>query len=202
MNWKSIFSSPFVVVIGLVVAFLTGRMSSPTKTVEVEKKVEIHHEAQVIHQKVDFEELKRVVASIQQKNNVVREKTIVINPDGSSTTTEKETDRTETASNTDSSSSTRGSSETDVKIWKETVRVEEHVKLVENLKTPDTWSVGVLAGANLPHLLDGDVPNYVPGLPDRLVVGVAVDRQLLGPVRGGLWANSRGDAGLVVRLGF
>lgn len=197
LGWFAVSLLGIVVLAGV---FALGVYSAPTKTIEKVKVVEVQKETTVVQQKVDLEELKRVVADLQRRNNVVRERTVVVQPDGTRTETEKEVDKTETSSRTETTTNTSASSSTETKVWKETVRVEEKVKLVERLAAPDTWALGVQAGISLPALVGSDVPGFVPGLPDAVVVGVSVDRRVVGPVWGGAWANSQAAAGVQLRL--
>ncbi len=191
-------------VVLLAGTFFAGRFTAPDKikTVTVEKRVEVIKETQVVRQEINLEELKKIVASIKVKVNVVKEHTETVLPDGSKTTHDTTTDKTETDSKSETDTKNTAKTETETKIWKETVRVEEHIKIVEKLKNPDTWTLGVQTGVSIPALAGRDVPNYVPGLPQQVMVGGFLTKRLIGPISGGVFINSHGDAGLQVSLGF
>lgn len=191
-----------ILVILLPVSFFWGRQSGPTKIVEIEKKVEVIKEAQIIQQKIDIQELIKQVQDIVQKQakNVRREVTVTKAPDGSETKHVVETDQStsESSAHTENSKNTNTTTTTDTKIWKETIRIEEKLKIVERPMV-FKWMIGLDIGYHIPSLW-GDQLNFNL-IPVRgLVGGVSVQRKLFGPVWGGPWINSAGMAGVNIKL--
>jgi hypothetical protein len=179
--------------------FAGGRFTAKpvTKTVEVEKRVEVIKEVSTVVQKVDIDEIKKIVAEMSKKTNIIRERTVVVAPDGTKTETEKEIDKTETNTKTETASDTKTKTETESKIWKETVRVEEKERVVE-AKTQNNWALGLYGGVNIPALGGKDITQIVPGVPSALTLGVEVEKRILGPIWGGAYFNNRLDTGLKI----
>jgi hypothetical protein len=206
MNIKAIASSPLVFVLGIVLAWFGGRASAPTKVVTTEKLTEVRRETSVVEKKIDLREIQALLTQFAQnvQKNIAVRRTEDIRPDGSKTIVEETTDtsKTDTKSSSEVKKETTATVTDNTRVWKETVRVEEKITLVERLRPPDRWSLGVIAGVNLPRLLSGDVQNYIPGIPNQVVVGGVVERHLFWSVYTGVWGNSRGDAGLQLRVGF
>lgn len=206
MTFKEIAASPLVLIVGMALAWGGGRLTAPTKVVTTEKTVEIHHETVQTEKRLDLTELKTLMTQFAQnvQKNVVIKRIEDTRPDGTKHVTEETQDLSKTDTKTETSAKTDvvASSQESTKVWKETVRVEERIKLVEKLRAPDAWSLGVTAGINLPHLLTGGLPNYIPGLPSQVVVGALVERHLMWSIYTGVWGNSRGDGGVQIRVGF
>ena len=201
---------PIVAVVLAVVIFWVGysvgHRRAPVQVREVEKRVEVQKQTMVVQQKVDISELKQVLTQYAQQvqKDVSTRRVIVVNKDGSKTITEERTDKsktdTEKASDTKDAAASTTTTQKTVEVTK-TVTVEKTVdRLV--LSKPN-WLVGLQGGISLPHLIDGDAgPNYLPYIPRQTVLGLTVDRRLLGGLYGGAWANTRGEAGLGLRLAF
>jgi hypothetical protein len=206
MTFKEIAASPLVLVVGMALAWGVGRATAPTKVVTTETVKEIHHETVQTEKKMDISELQTLLTQFAQsvQKNVIIKRVEDTRPDGTKHVTEETADlsKTDTKTSTDTKTTTVASTTEDTKVWKETVRVEERIKLVEKLRAPDAWSLGVTAGINLPHLLTGGLPNYIPGLPSQVVVGALVERHLFWSIYTGVWGNSRGDGGVQLRVGF
>jgi hypothetical protein len=193
---------PIKIAIGvgiIVMAFLGGRFSkSPEiRTVEIEKIKEIHHESTVIEKKVDIAELREAISAVAIKRNVATRRVVVEAADGTKTTTEEATDKTTSDSTTATKEAIATKTEESTKIWKETIRVEEKIKIVESLQKQ--WTASVQGGINVLNPIQG-IPGYL--VPDNFVVGAALDRRILGPLSLGVWANSRADAGIQLKLEF
>jgi sugar diacid utilization regulator len=186
--------------------FVGGRWSTPTKVVESVKHTETVKDTTIVQQKVDIAELRAEFLKFAQQiqKDVSKKRVVTINADGSKSIVEETTDKskTDTTSSSDKTEQVVTHTEETVKLWKETVRVEEKYKLVENLKAPDTWVLGLQLGISFPHIIDGAVPSYLPWLPKQTVLGLSVQKRLIGPFYGGLWLNSRLDGGLQLSAGF
>jgi len=192
-----------VATIVLAGAFTAGRYTAPTKvkTVEVEKRVEIHHETK--QTTVNLEEIKTLITQMtaSKKSNLQRTTTTTVKPDGEKTITETEIDKSETSTqtNTNSSSQTKLNVDELVKLWKEST--VEKVKIVEKeVDRRPKWSAGVQLGLSLTDPLGSTKP-VIP-IPDQMILGVFVERNLFWGVNLGLWANSRLDGGIQARIGF
>lgn len=198
------------VLVLLLASFAGGRYSAPAKieTHEIVKTVEIQHETTTVVQKVDLTELKSVLAQYAQQINkdVIKKIVTVVNKDGSKVVTEEIVDKskTDTEKMSTNSTSTVVKNETATKVTNDSTKTADHetTTIVTHATAPG-FSLGLQVGANFPHLLDSaDLPNYIPRLPGKSVIGLFVERRLLGTVYGGVWANSRGDGGVQLRLGF
>ena len=108
-------------------------------------------------------------------------------PDGSPVVTQ------ETHAEQDRQAETKAQGHTQAQQQRETdvhqVTVETHV-----VEARPAWSASVLAGGRLGGR------RLVDTLPAPLVVGVALERRILGPVSAGLWATSGMAGGLTVRV--
>lgn len=203
---KKIITSPILILVLISGAFFAGRFTSPAKikTVEIEKRVEIHHESLTIEKKLDIQELKTMIAEFSTQRRSDLRKVTVTNtkPTGETTTTETLVDRvaTDTVSKTDSTTKTSTSVDELVKLWKESVKTEEKIKIVEKDSSSE-WGLGIQAGLNLRSPL-GDTNNVIPGVPEQIVLGAFVERRLFLNIYTGVWLNSRLDGGLQVRMGF
>lgn len=159
-------------------AFITGRYSAPVQVMETQKVVIQEHETiKVVEvEKTIIEKAK----DITEGKSIHKERTEEVRPDGTKLT--KET----VDINID-----RTIRETEIKFVDRTLTVEKEVeKLVEVVKEkiivtkkPD-WAVTARLGLALSEL------KLSTALANPLVVGVEVDRRVLGPVRIGLWADS------------
>lgn len=231
MDFKSLASSPLVLVLVGVLAWFGGRTSAPTKILEVEKHrdvsidtnlskaTEASKEATVSDKKVDLTELKEILSKFAQniQRDVVKKKTTTTAPDGTSTTVEESVDK----SKSDTTASTDTKQKTDTQIteslkslkesWKENLSLQEKVRvleseklrLVENLKIKD-WGFGVTAAValNIPDLRLVDTKSYTPYIPNQVVISTYLERRLIWNIYLQAWLNTRAELGLGARLGF
>lgn len=190
--------------IALPLVFFAGRYTAPTKikTVEIENRVEIHHE--VKETKVDLEEIKTLITqmSVIKKSNLQRTTTTTTKPTGETTTTETVTDKgeTNTQTKTDSTSHTKLNVDELVKLWKESTQTKTTI-VEKTVDRKDRWSVGVQAGMSLRDPF-GSTNQIIPGVPEQVILGAFVERNLFWGINLGLWANSRLDGGVQARIGF
>lgn len=208
MKKKLVFAAIGLVV--LIASFSAGRYSAPAKVVTVEKikTVEVQHETTTIVQKVDLDELKQAITKMAEtiQKNVVKKKVTVVDPDGHKTITEETTDQSHTDVNTThtTTDTTKTESTTTANTTKDdTKTMERQVTTTTTRQTQPGWGLALQLGVSIPHPLDpSGQTNYIPQLPKQSVVGLVLERHLLGTIYGGAWGTSRGDGGLQLRLGF
>lgn len=174
-----------------------GKNQAPTKMVETVKVVEVVKEVVVEREKVRIEIVK--VKDTQVAERYHREKTETTSPDGTKVVKEVEDRNIDTVvKEKENSTEVRV-----VEVIKEVVveKKVDVVKVVENDR-PD-WEVMAKVGTNIsefkPQLT---APYFSP-----LLLGVDVNRRLVGPVKAGAWAmsNTRFDsvsAGLSLGVEF
>lgn len=157
--------------------------------VQTKDKVELHQKEQTVETK------KTDTAKTQEKQvnkDIARDTTITRYPDGRIVTQKHVTDK--------SKSDTRAAEVRTVVQEKiktvEVVRVETHEKTVT--RRPD-WTAGISAGVSLPALAGRPTTSLLP-LPYSTVIGLSVERRILGSVYGGLNANSEGVVGVGLRV--
>jgi hypothetical protein len=195
--------------------FYLGRRYAPVKTVTVDKVTETHHETQVIQQQVDVQaimhRLDQFSASLNSlvdiSKTTQRTITTITRPDG--TKISKEIDTTDlnkksatnqtTTNNTVVDSNTKATAITNTDTKVDDTKTE--TKIVKTDALTDKWRLSVEAGYSIPTLWRNE-PNYLPGLPNGLVVGAAVDRQLFWGFSAGLHIDSRLDVDVLLLKGF
>ena len=190
---------PALAVVLLVGAFVTGRYTAPVeeRIVEIEKKIFIEKEHKTVVQQIDIKELMRQVQKTALRNNVERTIVKVENPDGTTTTTTKETDKSTTDTETKTDTDTETSERNEVIVIKEVIKIQEKIKIVEKKLRLD-WSAAVDVGYYLPSLWgEGLQRNLLPG---DMIIGASVDRKILGPFSLGIWANTAWGAGVQARM--
>ena len=198
MNYKFLAAAAVVVAL----AFGAGRWTAPetVKTVERVRTVEIQKETQVVQQKIDLAELKQVLQDFRRVSAVRRETTTERRPDGTEVVREVVSDNSTTTVKTDETSSSSATTSTTETSAKETLATKDQVKTTETSRSSETWRVGLQAGLSLPG--PSDLPNYLPNIPDRAVVGIYVEKRLFWKLSAGGFATSRGDVGLQLSVGF
>ena len=202
INWKEVFSSKIVIaVLAAGLAFGVGRCTGPTKVVETTKTVETRHELQTIEQKVDLSEVLKAIQTKQVDTNKSRTVVYITKKDGTQIVREHEESAQEAKTTKQTEAQVQVAKTTDTKKQADTTIVQEKTRIVETLRAP-SWGVGVLAGVSLPGLAGKETPKSYLGVPSNYVLGVVVERKLIGPLRVGVWGNTRLDAGLQLSLGF
>jgi hypothetical protein len=195
--------------------FYLGRRYAPVKTVTVDKVTETHHETQVVQQQVDIQaimhRLDQFSASLNSLVNISKttQKTIttITKPDG--TKISKETDTTDLNKKSATSQTTTNTTTIDTKanttaITNTTTKVDDtktETKTVQTGGLSDKWRLTIEAGYSIPTLWRSE-PNYLPGLPNGMVIGATVDRQLFWGFSAGLHLDSRLDATVLLLKGF
>lgn len=164
-----------VAVLALVGAFVGGRFSAPLK-------VETREIGHVIYKDRVVEVVKTVEVKGKTETKIVYRE-IVRAPDG--TVTEREKEETKTKEDTKRTDDGEKTAERESDSKREAVAV--------TTSRPD-WRVGVLLGGSLRDPL---VPIAGP-----LVLGLSVERRLIGGLSAGLWINTFGAAGVGLSFEF
>jgi hypothetical protein len=202
VNWKGFFSGKvFLVILAAGLAFGIGRCTGPTKIVESTKTIETRHEVETTQQKVDLSEILKAIKNTQVDTNKTRTVVRIVKPDGTQITTEKDTSQQAKKTTTQTESQTQLAVKTDTKKQEDTVVIQEKIRTVETLRAP-TWGVGVLAGVSLPGIAGKEAPKSYLGVPSNYVLGVMVERKVIGSLKVGIWGNTRLDTGVQLSLGF
>lgn len=181
--------------------FVTGRFLTPPKTVTVEKTKIEYVEKQVVVERVVTKI--QIVKVTEKANNIATDKHIVKTKDGTVTIDEhvRDTSQEKTGTNINTTTDANKATTTDKKETVETSRVT----------TTDgrpNWSLSLQPGFDIAGALGhGDpysiFPGAINGVPlHHLMLGVAVDHRLIGPLFTGVWANSAGAGGLILRMEF
>jgi len=202
IDWKGFFSGKvFLVVLAAGLAFGVGRCTGPTKIVETTKTIETRHEVESTQQKVDLTEILNAIQNSHVDTNKTRTVVKIVKPDGTQITTEKDTSTQEKITSSKTEAQVKKDETTNTQKVADTSIVQEKTRIVEKLKAP-SWGLGVQAGTSLPGLFGGTAPkSYVP-MPANLVLGAVVDHNLFWGLRGGVWMNTRLDAGLQLSWNF
>lgn len=208
----------------LLLSFFVGRYTTP-ETIKVEERVvtkEVIREVVVKEQvvKVDerYESLVKEFTAYKwkvQQDKYKNTKTTTVthtNPDGSSTSTKVSESNSGSKTTSGGESNTSTSKEDKVatntsvsskeKIDKVSEKTEEKSKITEKTKVLPPWRATALVGYGVPTLWNNTAPNFIPGLPGGMVVGLSLEKKLFGPVATGIWVNSRLDGGVQLSVSF
>ena len=181
---------PVTVLLLILGAFGAGRLSAPSKVVEVEKIVEKVVEKVVVQEKV----VEKIVYKEAKREKTRTETTTTKSPDGTETTRTTEETETHTDTHVDSDKT----NEKIVIVEKEVEKIVEKEKLIESKKPG--WRIGAGVGVSVPSLL-GHQQLGVPGL-QGAVIQVEADRRVVGPFWMGVFANTQGTVGLTLSGSF
>jgi hypothetical protein len=165
---------PVAAVGSIALAFLFGRFSAPTRTVERAVEHTVYRDREVKVQEAAKVEI--------QERVVFRDRTIIKRVDG--TVIQRDVERTDTGQAT--ATATR----------QEETRVEYRDREVvkeKRVDAPKDWSVALLVGSSLSLKPIGLGP---------VVYGASVQRRIIGPVSVGLWGLSNGTGGLSAGVTF
>jgi hypothetical protein len=182
--------------------FAAGRFATPPRTVVTEKTV-----VQIVEKQVVVTQTKTEVQIVKVKDvakNVAVDTHIVKNKDGSETIDTHTRDLSQTKTTVDANTSkvtnTTATKDLSEKIDQSKVTVTTYAK--------PNWSLSLQPGFDIAGALGkGDPYSIFPGAVNGLslkhvVLGVSVDHRLFGPLHTGIWANSAGAGGLILRLEF
>lgn len=152
--------------------------------------------------------------------NVHVKRVVEKRPDGSSTTTTETTDTSQTKKVADSKEATTQDSHTTVDAKEATTQQEKKTEATSSEKTVyrdreitklversrPIWGFTLAPGYDFAGALGHGQPiNLIPAsvLPLRhVVLGASIERRVAGPLSAGVWGNTQGSGGLILRLEF
>lgn len=180
-----------ILLVGLGYSF--GRYAAPDKVVVTEKVVTVEKQVVVTQVKTEVQVVK--VADVQK--DVHKTKTTETKKDGTVIVTEKTDDNTKTEVKTDTDKN-----KVDLTVKEKVVTQDREVtKLVE--RDRPKWSATLMPGLDVGGIFGfGNPYSLLPGntVLKRVLVGVSVEHQFIGPISLGVWANTHAAAGLSLRL--
>lgn len=183
--------------------YAAGRWAQPAKVVVTEKlHVETVEKQVVVVQKETQVQVVRVTDTIRdQSTDTHTEK----RPDGTVVTDTHVRTAAETKTDTDTNKDTKLATAKTLDLHQTTDQSKTTVTLTHD---NPTWAFSLMPGFDVAGALGHGspyslFPNSLDGVPlQHFVLGVGVDRRLLGPLYTGVWANSAGMAGITLRLQF
>lgn len=192
----------FLVAIALLLAgggYAAGRYFQPPKTVMVERTKIEYVEKQVVVEKVKTEvQIVRVTDTIK---NIAVDTHEERKPDGTVTIDTHTKDTTQEKTNTGTNATTDSSKATTTD---KTEKIDQ--SRVTTITPKPTWSLSLQPGFDIAGALHhGDPYSIFPGAVNGLslkhvVLGVSVDHHLIGPLHTGVWVNSAGAGGVLLRI--
>lgn len=190
-----------VALVCLAGGFGTGRFAAPTKTVVTEKLVQVETTKVVLT--VDTQKVLDAIKTMNLQKNVHEVRIVEKEKDG----TVRITDTKDDKSTSESKAETR---ETDnsktAQTVEKTVYIDKEItKTVERTSRPK-WAVDLTPGFDFAGALGHGSPiNLLPAslsVVPHLVIGTSVTHRLIGPLSAGVWLNTAGMGGAVLRLEF
>jgi hypothetical protein len=201
-------SAPFkkyaiMVGVGLLLVvggYATGRYAAPDRVVVTKELVTVH-DTQIV-KVVDQDAILKAISNLNVQKDVHKVVTKVKAKDGTETTTVTTDDK--------SKSETQAKVDTQVVTHAiDTTHTTDTTKLTLTKTTErerPNWRLSLMPGLDLAEVLghnQGTPYNLLPSSNAMLkyvVVGVGLEHRVIGPVSGGVWANSRGAGGLILTL--
>ena len=180
-----------VLVIG---AFLGGRFLTPVKVKTVTQTVTIK-DSSVANQNTQ-QESKTQIQYVDRPVDHIITKIVVKEPSGK--VTETTTDATHQG-NTVVNKVEDKKKEVEIQVKTQIVYQEKIVEKIVDNGVKDKYSVGVMVGYGL---TGQGTTNYVPSIPKGAVLGAYGLYRVFGPVKSGIFLNSRGDAGLMAEINW
>lgn len=191
------------VVVALVIAgggYAAGRYAAPDKIVYQEKVKVVETEKVVAT--VETDKILNALKQVSQQKDVHTTKTVVRAPDGTTTVKVETQDKSKTDTKVEVQDKEKKTEVVIKEVEKEVVK--EVTKTVERERP--SWAVSLLPGFDVAGALGAGSPYTI--LPSdnyllrHVVVGASLERRLIGPLSTGVWANTAGAGGLVLRLEF
>jgi hypothetical protein len=167
-HWRII-----AVIVILILAFLGGRYTTPTKVVETER---------IVYQEKIVEKIVEKKVEVAAKTKVVY-RTTTITKEGETKIVEVEKTEKKTEKKTDSETNKD----------KEIVKEDTRTKLTEYARPQ--WKVGALVGYDFSPVKPLDFAH-------GLTLGAHVERRLAGPIWVGVWAFHTGAVGASLSVEF
>ncbi len=187
------------IIVGLVLVgggFAAGRYAAPDKVVVTERVVQVEKQVVVVQTKTEI----KVVRVKDVAKDVHTEVTTIKAPDGTVTVKAVSDDKTKTHSDTKSDTTEQTSKTVEKLVYKD----RETIKTVE--RNRPSWSLALQPGYDFAGALGHGAPvNLLPSSLTpfkRVVLGASIEHRVVGPLSAGVWANSQGTGGLVIRLEF
>jgi hypothetical protein len=178
-----------MVLVGVAIAvvfFLVGRDSvHPTVKTEVVTKTEVQYQDKIQYQ--DRIVTKTVYVKVAEKKTH-KEEHIITHPDGSKEVV-KTTD-TDTTTKTSNNTNTTNDQKNNTTVTDNT-KADSETKTVVDVPKAD-WHVSVLAGSDLNTFHVTPLAPYV----SPILIGVSVERRVIGPFYMGTWAISNRTGGI------
>lgn len=174
---------PGLIPVAAVLGLLWGRHHGPERTRDV-IKTEVVYKDRVIEKIVHDVQVQRDVATQTRTVTVTKWAKA---PDGSPVVTQETHAEKDQQAETKRQDHTQGTQERQSEAHQATLEMH-------TVESRPNWSVTVLAGVQ-----DGG-KRLVDALPAPSVVGLVVERRILGPVSAGLWATSGMAGGMSVRV--
>lgn len=184
----------------VVGGYAAGRYAAPDKVVVTEKVVTVH-DVQVV-KTVDTDAVIAAIKDVQAQQVTHKVTTKVKKPDGTVTQV--------TTTDTDTKTDTNVKVNTEVKT-QEATKTNDHTETQVTLtKTVErdrpAWRLTLSPGLDIAEALGHNQGTPYSLIPPNnaalkyLVLGVGLEHRLVGPISGGVWANSRGAGGLSLSL--
>jgi hypothetical protein len=183
-----------LIIVAILALFTTGgyeygRHVTPARVQIVTKDKIVDHDVIKTVTKVE----KQIVYVQSEAKDVHRVVVVDKKPTGEIVTTTTVQDNTKIAtSNTTDQTKEQNKTEDHV-IYKD----REVTKTIVNNVRPN-WLFGATGGYNF----GSSGSNLVPGLPNKIVVGVSAAKRIVGPIYGGVYLNSNEVAGVGLSLEF
>lgn len=208
MDFKKMGIYVGVAVAVAVGSYATGRYASPDKVVYQEKEKVVEKERVVATsdtQKI-LDALKTMQQQISVQKDVSMTKKVVRRPDGTVEVTVTKDDKSKTDTKTDTKVEVKEQERKTEIVVREVERVVERevTKIVE--RNRPSWALTLQPGFDVAGALGRGSPysllprdNYAL---KHVVVGMSIERRLVGPLSTGIWANTAGAGGLSIRLEF
>lgn len=197
VNWTGFLKGPLFILVVAVGAFVAGKHFSPvqTKIVTVDKVTEVRHEVQTVQQQINIDQIiKQIQQSVKSVDRTVV-KEVITQKDGSKVERETDTSHSDQTKVSETNQETKVQEISEIKKFLDSYKQEEKIHIVEKLKAPNPWRVGVQIGY-------GKDAGIIPTAPNWLLLGVSAERNLIGSLNAGVWANTQKAGGLQLSVGF
>ena len=183
-----------LVAVLIIGAFLGGRFLTPVKVKTVVQTVTIK-DTSVANQNTQQESETQIQYVDRPVDHIIT-KIVVKEPSGK--VTETTTDATHQG-NTVVDKTEDKKKEVEIQVKTQIVYQEKIVEKIVNNGVKEKYSVGLMVGYGL---TGQGATNYVPSIPKGAVLGAYGLYRVFGPVKSGIFLNSRGDAGLMAEINW
>ena len=183
-----------LVAVLIIGAFLGGRFLTPVKVKTVVQTVTIK-DTSVANQNTQQESETQIQYVDRPVDHIIT-KIVVKEPSGK--VTETTTDATHQG-NTVVDKTEDKKKEVEIQVKTQIVYQEKIVEKIVNNGVKEKYSVGLMVGYGL---TGQGATNYVPSIPKGAVLWAYGLYRVFGPVKSGIFLNSRGDAGLMAEINW